>query len=547
MTLYLYFYLITFSLVGYGFIASQFLQIKTKNFGVLGFLGIILLALISYSSTIFIKHGYVFNFIFLLLGIIFFILNLKNFQKFKKDLIYLFFSTSILLIFISIGKNHDDFPYYHFPYITLLTEYSHPFGLGQLNNGFRSPSSIFFISSLFFLPKVGIYLFHLTPALILNFANIILLQDIFNKEFFQNQNLLCFLSLLSFSFINIFFFRLAEHGTDRSGMIIVLLSVIYLINLVNNKEINFDNIKYNENIMKIFIIFICFAATIKPYYLINFSFFLLLIIFEHTRKIFFKLFFSRVFYLCLILIFFIVFFTFINSGCLIFPIKATCSKDLLWSLDKDLVYQTKVWFELWSKGGANPNLVINDRIEYISGLNWLSNWIQNYFFNKVLDFLTGIIFLTLVIFLIFFKRDKKNIFFYNNNFFVYTLIVLLFLEWFFKHPTLRYGGYHLIALLLFIPISMKLSNFKIDYEYFLKRSLIIISITLVIFFARNFNRLDNENSLYGFNPIHNTNYQFIGGNEDFYYRYSTFIGNNIKNFEAINLFGKKIFRIKKNK
>ena len=95
MTLYLYFYLITFSLVGYGFIASQFLQIKTKNFGVLGFLGIILLALISYSSSIFIKHGYVFNFIFLLLGIIFFILNLKNFQKFKKDLIYLFFSTSI--------------------------------------------------------------------------------------------------------------------------------------------------------------------------------------------------------------------------------------------------------------------------------------------------------------------------------------------------------------------------------------------------------------------------------------------------------------------
>ena len=543
--MYLYFYLITFSLVGYGFITSQFLQIKTTNFGILGFLGIILLTLISYSSSIFIKHGYVFNFIFLIFGIIFFVLNLKKFQKFKKDFVYLLLITSILLIFITIGKNHDDFPYYHFPYIALLTDYSHPFGLGQLNNGFRSPSSIFFISSMFFLPKGGIYLFHFTPALILCFANIILLKNIFNKELFQKQNLLCFLSLLSFTFINIFFHRLAEHGTDRSGMIIVLLSTIYLINLINNRGINFDNIQNNENVMKIFIILICFAATIKPYYLINFSFFLLFLVFEHTRKIFFKLFFSRVFYFCLLLISFIIFFTFINSGCLVFPIKVTCSENLLWSLDKELVYQTKVWFELWSKAGANPNFVINDRLEYISGLNWLSNWTQNYFFNKVLDFLAGIIFLILVIFLFFFTRKKNNNFFNNNIFFIYALIILLFLEWFFKHPTLRYGGYHLIALLIFIPISMRLSILKIDYKKFLKRSAIIVSITLVVFFARNFHRLEKENSLYGFNPILNTNYQFIGGNEDFYYRYNTFISNNIINFETINVIGKKVFIIKK--
>ena len=107
--MYLYFYLITFSLVGYGFLTSQFLQIKTTNFGILGFLGIILLTLISYSSSIFIKHGHVFNSIFLIFGIIFFILNLKNFQKLKKDFIYLFLITSILLIFITIGKNNTKY------------------------------------------------------------------------------------------------------------------------------------------------------------------------------------------------------------------------------------------------------------------------------------------------------------------------------------------------------------------------------------------------------------------------------------------------------
>ena len=48
------------------------------------------------------------------------------------------------------------------PYISLLTEYTHPLGLGKINNGFRSPSSIFFISSMLYLPGANFYLFHLT-------------------------------------------------------------------------------------------------------------------------------------------------------------------------------------------------------------------------------------------------------------------------------------------------------------------------------------------------------------------------------------------------
>mgnify|MGYP003302312979 CR=1 FL=1 len=71
--------------------------------------------------------------------------------RMKKEIIYTFLTFSFLLLFIAVGKNHDDFPYYHFPYVSLLTEYSHPIGLGLINNGFRSPSSIFFISSLFSL------------------------------------------------------------------------------------------------------------------------------------------------------------------------------------------------------------------------------------------------------------------------------------------------------------------------------------------------------------------------------------------------------------
>ena len=125
----------------------------------------------------------------------------------------------LLLIFISVGKNHDDFLYYHFPYTYLLTEFSHPIGLGQLNNGFRSPSSIFFISSLFYLPGAEYYLFHITPAFILGFANIILYKIVIDKKLFEKLKFFNLLALFSFCLINIFFYCLAEHGTDRSGMI----------------------------------------------------------------------------------------------------------------------------------------------------------------------------------------------------------------------------------------------------------------------------------------------------------------------------------------
>ena len=137
----------------------------------------------------------------------------------------------------------------------------------------------------------------------------------------------------------------------------------------------------------------------------------------------------------------------------------------------------------------------------MSEFNWLSTWMKYYFFNKVSDFLLGILFLSLVIFFIFFKKNISQNLNQNNIVPVYILVLLLFFEWFINHPTLRYGGYHLIALLIFIPVGIRLAKLKIDYRQFLARSLIILSITLIIFSGRNLSRLDKGKSLYGFNPL----------------------------------------------
>ena len=58
---------------------------------------------------------------------------------------------------------------------------------------------------MFYLPKISFYLFHVTPALILGFSNIILIKKIFDKRIFDKDRIINFLSLFCFVFVNIFF------------------------------------------------------------------------------------------------------------------------------------------------------------------------------------------------------------------------------------------------------------------------------------------------------------------------------------------------------
>ena len=403
----IYLYFISFSLIGYGMIVSRALSINLSCFGIYGILGTTFLGIISYVSSIFISHNIIFNSIILLIGLLLFLYNLILINNFKREVFILCATCFFAIIFVLVAKNHDDFPYYHFPYISLLTEYSHPIGIGVLNNGFRSPSSIFFISSMFYLPKSGIFLFHLTPAFILIFANIVFLKMIFDKKIFLQNKFYNFYSLFAFCFVNIFFYRLAEHGTDRSGMILLLIAFVYLIHICTlSKRLN----KNSVDLFKIFVILIFFVISIKPFYLINLFLFIIIFYYSHTRRIFSNLLFTPVFFYSLSFLFFTIFFTFLNSGCLIFPIAQTCFYNFDWSLNKELIQETKVWFELWAKSGARPNFVVENRVEYISDFNWLSSWTQNYFFNKVSDFLLGIFFMIIVFYFIFYKLKikKKN-------------------------------------------------------------------------------------------------------------------------------------------
>jgi len=473
------------------------IEFNLINFGYAGLFGIYILVVYSYFSNLFIAHTETHNLIILCIGLILFICLIKQkYSLYKSEIILSLIVFILLFSAVLQFKNHDDFSYYHFPYTYYLTQQSLHIGIGQFNHGFRTPSSIFYINSLFYLPYAKFYLFNFSSIFILGFTNIILLKKIHNYfKFISNKNeqlnFINFLSLLSFIFINIFFYRLSEYGTDRAAMVLVFLFIIELLNFVNFKNIKTLNLFYIYllgalivSLKTFYILYIIFIVPLFAYILKNKK--------NYIQTSYF-LFFNKYFILFLLLFLFILFTYYINTGCLVYPLRLTCFDGLSWGIPLAQVQQMNDWYELWSKGGAGPNFRIDNPATYIKNFNWISNWIDIYFFNKVSDFLLGVIFL-IGVFLFFFKDNffnKKMNRVDNHVYLVYLLILILGIEWFYNHPALRYGGYHIIALLLFIPISIKLGSSKIEFKKYSKIIIVLLCLTTIIFISRNIGKIIN--------------------------------------------------------
>lgn len=537
---FIYYYLISLSILGYGYFFSSKLRFNTNNLGIIGLNGIFVLILISYLTTFFFTHSKIFNSTVLLFGLSLLFFYTKKKNNFNFFLHFLVFF--ILFIFILSGKNHDDFPYYHFPYTHILTQFNHPVGLGLINNGFRNPSSLFYLNSLFYLPKIEFYLYHLGSVFFLGYANLFFIKNIFNKDFFKKNKFFNLINLIFFIFTNIIFYRLSEYGTDKAGQILVIIIFIILIFVLNNKSKNNDNYM----LFKSLIVLGCITISLKPFYLIYSSFLIYFILNDQIRYFLGKFIKSKFLFIVLFYLCFSFLITFLNSGCLIFPASFTCFENFSWSVPQKEVVDVKIWYELWSKAGATPNYVVDNRLEYISNFNWFLNWIDNYFFNKFSDYILSLLLISLIFFLVFKFKNKKIIKVKNReNRIIYLFLFFFTIEWFLYHPTLRYGGYHLFALITFIPLIFYVERIDFDWNFFFKRSIILIFITVLIFVSRNIVRLQKEYKVYDYNFVKDTKYKFINNDLDFYLRYNKIIENKDFNYEYKNIIGKNILIIKK--
>ena len=176
---FLSFFLIVFSVIGHGLLAIKVFRINISNdeIGFVGLVGIFFLLLYSFLTHFFVSHGYIHNIIFMTIGLIslfFFRTTVFNKQNFR----YVFVGFTLIFLAFVIFKTHDDFGYYHFPYSYYLNKFSMIIGVGPLNHGFRTPSSIFYLNSLFYFPYIEYYLYHMGAILIMGFSNIILISNI---------------------------------------------------------------------------------------------------------------------------------------------------------------------------------------------------------------------------------------------------------------------------------------------------------------------------------------------------------------------------------
>ena len=504
----LYYPLILISILGYGFFASKkLIKLQNFNLGYQGIVGLFFLLLISYFSTQFVAHNQLFNFLVLLIGLTFFIFYYSHLNIKRDNIKLLIIIISLSLVFIFVGKNHDDFHYYHFPYIITLTEYPHPIGMGNLNHGFKTHSSIFLLSSLFSLPGAKYNLFHLAPAYILIFSNFILLKLILKKEIYKNDIFITYLSLGSLAFINIFFYRLGEHGTDRSAMILIVILLVNYIYFLNKKTKIIDN-----NFLKLFTIIFTIIISLKAFYVIYIILFLPLIIHVYKKTKSINLLFNTNLFYCFVLFTFVILTNFFNTGCLLFPESRTCFFNMSWSLNLETVENLRLHYETWAKAGAGPGYqtIASEKLNYVSGFNWLGNWIDRYFFNKVSDFIYSLGFMVLI-FITLFKASKSTKIYKRNYKLLFLLIFVILVMWFIIHPTLRYGGYHLFFLIIFIPLSIFLEKFSKNVRNLDNKILAILMITVLVFLGRNTNRLIKEYKVYSYNPLINADYPL---NED---------------------------------
>ncbi len=519
-----YYFLIIISVVGYGSVFYRAnLDDSLIDIGFKGLSGFFVLIIYSYSSHFLIPHNLIHNTIIFLLGILLFLFFQK--KNFNKNF-FLILASNFIFIFIGllIFKTHDDFPYYHFAYSYYLTQDPMMIGIGQFNHGFRTPSSIFYLNSLFYLPFIKYYSFYIPTLLILGFSNLIFLSNI--KKHLQKKdiNYLFYLSILFFVFFNIFFYRIQEHGTDRSAQI--LISILFLQFFYFLK---FDkNLKFHLNFILIILGLVLSLKSFYILYLIFFFLFLWIIYKEKKLELLSYVFKSNFFYLLILLLLLIISVYYFNTGCLVYPVSFTCFDNLDWSIGSLETIKMNNHYQLWSKAGLMPNFKVDQPEIYLENFNWFLNWFNSYFFNKISDFLISILLLCIFIFLIFSSKIKKKR--KNKNFeyiyLTYFFLVLLFIEWFLNHPALRYGGYIIIILLIFIPFSIILEKYQISSKKLLLRLKIIILITIIIFITRNGFRINNEIEKYNYKPVSETFYQL----NNTHFRISKLIDEIVQNY-----------------
>ena len=498
------------SLNGYGKIIALKYE---KNFLEEFFLGFMVVAFIVTFVHFFFKISFYIAVGLLFIGLILFLINHKSSltKLYKSNLLYLIIFLILLPIYIS-QKYHEDFGYYHLPYVITMTEEKIIFGLANSNSAYVHNSIWLNTISLFSLPKNNFNFLTLPSYLIYNLFIIFSLKNILK---FNDQKISNYFLIICVFYLILKFTRISEYGNDLPAIIFSILTIFYFLRYSETKK-NQNKFIYffccfSFAIFSILIKFSCIPIFLLPIYLYlkNFNF---------LKKEIFKL---NYFFLYLVaLIFFIQ--QFIYTGCFIFPSTISCL-DVSWFNNGFI--DIKRSLELVNKSYSIARNIFSPQ-EYLNNFTWFPYWLsRNY--TEILEHIITMLLPVIIMFLLS-KKPKKNkkidIIFFDKYIFV-IFILLGFTFWLTFSPVYRFGVIYFISLIFFT------TYFFYKTRIISKKPLIYLFL-LALFFnqTKNILRISNQENIFlGIKKINNTFFEYTISKNDYILVLGPDSKNNKKN------------------
>ena len=504
------------SLISLSGLGSIMINKFNKNFLINIFFGFLVLGFIITFFHFFFRINLIIVIIIFLIGILFhFKFNKIGFKDLIKKY-YPYFLIFLFLIPIYISqKYHEDFGYYHLPYVINLINEKIIFGLANTNDAFVHNSIWLNILSFFYIN--GNYDFITLPSFLLYFIFITFSLDQVIKQ--KKSKLSNFFLIICLYYLVLKFTRISEYGNDIPSLIFACLGVFYFLKFWEEDQIINDK-KDNNKIIYFYyhLSFTSFAILIKfsviPILILTTYLFL-----KNFNLLLKELFRFRFF---LIIIFVILFFIqqFFYTGCFFFPSKITCI-NVFWYSDNFLRVGSQL--ELTNKSYSTVRDIFTPE-EYLDDFNWFYYWLKRNYSELIENFLTML--MPTIIFLI---SLKKNKIFEIKNFGLPRILIFFvisgFTFWLTFSPVYRFAILYFLLLVLLISYSF----FK--KRVFIKKNFLVIFIVFLFFnFSKNIIRISKETKIFfGIKKIENTYKKYNGNSQKFVsVYYPDYDNNNIR-------------------
>ena len=217
--------LLSFSISGNGLIITKNLK---RNFFLDFFFGLIVISLIITTVHFFFKINLIISSVIFLLGLILFFKNINlNFLKYIKKKIIIYPIIVLLLLPMLVSqKYHEDFGYYHLPYVLAFLENKIVFGFANIDKPYVFNSIWLNLNSIFFFKNNNFNFLTLPSFLLFIFFIFFSISKLLKKKELKSSDYYLIVTL--FYFI-IKFTRVSEFGVDLPAIIFSILSIYYFI------------------------------------------------------------------------------------------------------------------------------------------------------------------------------------------------------------------------------------------------------------------------------------------------------------------------------